>query len=120
MPGSPPSSVTEPGTSPPCSTRSSSPIEVGSGGPGLGVDLGDRHRHARRSTSAPAAALAATGCSISSTSVFHASQAPQRPAHFGSAAPQSVHRYTVLVLAITRTYVRPVTAARIPSARGVP
>ena len=48
IPGSPPSRVTDPGTSPPWSTRSSSPIDVGIARPGLGVDLRDRHRHAGR------------------------------------------------------------------------
>ncbi len=89
MPGSPPSTVTEPGTNPPCNTRSSSPIRVGAGA------------HAAVSTSAMGRGTAATGptasaagaaTTTSSTSEFHASQPPQRPVHLGSAAPHSLHR----------------------------
>ena len=52
MPGSPPSSVTEPGTRPPPSTRSSSPIDVGRGAPSWAstssrqTDRGERREHA--------------------------------------------------------------------------
>ena len=100
MPGSPPSSVTDPGTRPPPSTRSSSSTPVGWG------------RDAVRSTvpigtgsvaaSAADATPALTTSSTSSTSEFHAPHAEQRPLHFGSAAPHSVHRW------ITRR--RPMTA----------
>ena len=90
MPGSPPSTVTEPGTSPPCSTRSSSPTCVAAGA------------HAAVSTSAigsgtapegpTASADGAVATTTSSTSELHASHAEQRPVHLGSAAPHSLHR----------------------------
>ena len=88
MPGSPPTSVTEPGTSPPPSTRSSSPIPV------------DLACHCRGSTwvIGKGGATAAVGTergasSRSSTSVFHAPQPGQRPAHWSACVPQSVHEW---------------------------
>ena len=80
-----------PGRAPPSSVGRAAHASVSTSAIGIGTPAVD---------SARPTALAATGCSISSTSVFHASQAAQRPAHFGSAAPQSVHRYTVLVRAM--------------------
>src|SRR3989441_46577 len=94
MPGSPPTSTTDPGTMPPPSTKSNSRRPV-------------CHR------SNPAAPTAdsrtgglpdGTGCFLSarppvrptasSTSVFHAPHASQRPPHLGCSAPQSVQRNT--------------------------
>ena len=43
-----------------------------------------------------ASARAAAGTTSSSTREFHASHPPHRPAHFGSAAPHSLHRKIVL------------------------
>ena len=80
MPGSPPSSVTDPDTMPPSSTRSSSATPV------------DRATAAEASTSAmgrgalpvrTAAAGPAARCS-SSTSEFHAPHVGHRPAHCGA------------------------------------
>ena len=87
MPGSPPSSVTEPGTRPPPSTRSSSGTPVGRPAAAIG------------STSAsgittPAAAVepSATDDGRSSTRDDHAPHSVQRPSHFGAWASHSVQR----------------------------
>src|SRR5207244_1900341 len=94
IPGSPPTSTTDPGTIPPPSTKSNS------GRPVL-----------HRATLLPATSESRTGGTLegrpfprssfptfrptsSSTSVFHAPHASQRPPHFGCSAPQSVQRNT--------------------------
>ena len=102
IPGSPPSTVTEPGTRPPCSTRSSSPTWVAEGA------------HAAASTSAMGIGTATDGAdglppavagtTRSSTKEPQASQAEQRPAHFGSGEPHSWHRYVVFALAMAAPY----------------
>src|SRR5690606_22698149 len=96
MPGSPPSSTSDPGTMPPPSTRSNSLMPVVSRSasttstsaysvarwpPGAGAAL-------RALTAAPAP----TG---SSTSEFHAPQSGQRPSHFGDWKPQDWHEKRV-------------------------
>ena len=99
MPGSPPRTVTEPGTSPPWSTRSSSPTWVADG------------THAAASTSAigrgtapePVFVAVVARVRISSTSDPHASQAEHRPAHWGSWAPHSWQRYVVFARAMGGT-----------------
>ncbi len=105
MPGSPASRVTDPGTRPPPSTRSSSAMPVlrwvassattspmGTGGcPGPAV----------------VAARAARVRSSSSTSVPHASHVGQRPSHCGVEPPHSVQRWTVRVLVAMATTLRP-------------
>src|SRR5207249_7078044 len=90
LPISPPTSTTDPGTIPPPSTKSNS------GRPVL-----------HRATLLPATSESRTGGTLegrpfprssfptfrptsSSTSVFHAPHASQRPPHFGCSAPQSV------------------------------
>ena len=93
MPGSPPSSVTEPGTSPPPSTRSSSSTPVGARRRDAGVDVADRHRAGPAARPAPTGAGAAAA-PTSSTSVPHASHAGQRPSHRGDSPPHSEHRCT--------------------------
>ena len=88
-PGSPPSTVTDPGTSPPPSTRSSSSSPVGTGrtasptasAMGMGTD--------GATSAAPGRRSAATGCSVR---VPLASQAVHHPIHFGASAPHSLHR----------------------------
>ena len=87
MPGSPPSSVTDPGTSPPPNTRSSSARPVGWGCEhcastwpmGMAGDDGP----VGATTGSP---------SVSSTSEFQASHTPQRPPHLGVALAHSVQR----------------------------
>src|SRR6185312_8405403 len=103
IPGEPPSSVSEPGTRPPPSTRSSSPMPVGRRVTGAAPTSRSR-RGATRSARlrAPPAARRreapppeASG-STSSTSVFHAPQVGHWPCHFASCAPQSEQTWTVL------------------------
>src|SRR5262245_53065052 len=93
MPGSPPSSTSEPGTTPPPSTRSNSSMPV------------DRRTPVAVSTSAysfaapvlencayrlfPFGAAATDSVARSSTSEFQAPHSAQRPSHFGDCAPHS-------------------------------
>ena len=89
MPGAPPISTSEPGTMPPPSTRSSSPMPVlkrgecpaatSASGTGFAALAG-----AARDSRAPALTGSATR---SSTIVFHSSQPGQRPCHLGLALP---------------------------------
>ncbi len=93
MPGSPPRRVTEPGTSPPSSTRSSSPMPVGRASP----------RRASMSWSSCSSAIgrgivAGVSPPTSSTSVFHSPHPAHWPDHFGCAVPHSVQAWSVLVL----------------------
>src|SRR5712692_4683390 len=102
MPGSPPTSTTDPGTIPPPRTKSNSASPV-------------RHR----SKPPPSTADRRTGGlpdgggvllparppvrpTASSTKVFHSPHASQRPAHFGCSAPHSVQRNTERALATAR------------------
>src|SRR5882762_9871630 len=93
IPGSPPTSVTEPGTMPPPKTKSNSSRPVfhrsklsdGTLDSWTGLGPGDPFRRSIFPTFRPI---------DSSTSVFRAPQASHRPAHFGCSAPQSVHRKT--------------------------
>ena len=92
-PGSPPSSTSEPGTMPPPSTRSNSPmpLEMRSA---CEASISEYRR-------APCAALpgsayrcpcgrpAGDSSTRSSTSEFHAPQSVQRPCHFGDCVPHS-------------------------------
>ena len=84
MPGSPPSKVTEPGTKPPPSTRSSSLIPLGRG-PDRSVLISPigRATPAGNNDMPAAKVLMSSGASISSTKLFHAEHAGQRPAHLG-------------------------------------
>src|SRR5689334_13006793 len=103
MPGSPPTSTTDPGTMPPPRTKSNSRSPVchrSTPGPPPRADrrtggLPDREL-SRLSARPPVRPTA------SSTSVFHAPQESQRPAHFGCSAPQSVQRNTECALATAR------------------
>src|SRR3954452_9837729 len=90
MPGSPPSSVTEPGTTPPPSTRSSSDTPV------------ERVDQASTSTSvigtagdSGAPTAGADASRRSSSRVFQPPQEGHRPAHCTAVPPQSLHRYEV-------------------------
>ena len=98
MPGSPPRRVTEPGTSPPDSTRSNSSTPVGratasetsTDDSGTGID--DRSRASTAETSGPSWA--------SSTRVFHSPHEGQRPAHRAVVDPQSMQRWRLAVFAM--------------------
>src|SRR2546422_1098458 len=93
MPGSPPTNTTDPGTIPPPSTKSNSrrpvchrsnPTVPTADSRTGGLPDGDGPRSGRLSVRPTA----------SSTSVFHAPHASQRPPHLGCSAPQSVQRNT--------------------------
>src|SRR5690606_9916791 len=91
-PGSPPTSVTEPGTIPPPSTRSSSANPVGCG-------LAASMSTSPIGTAAPERATGADRApTCSASSVFHAPQPEHCPAHFGCALPQSEHTCASRVL----------------------
>src|SRR5690606_40480375 len=108
---SPPSSVTDPGTGPPPSTRSSSASPVGTGSvaspsasaTGTGVD--------GRTRPAPGCRGAATS---SSTRGPLASQAEHQRAQFGASAPQAVHRKTVFTRAMAPHPTQGVGQRRVP------
>jgi hypothetical protein len=89
MPGSPPINTTDPGTTPPPSTRSSSPmpLEQRSSRAGATAVIGSGCRAAPPPRAARAPALGSTA-SRSSTSVFHSWQSGQRPSQRVCCAPQ--------------------------------
>ena len=93
MPGSPPSSVTEPATSPPPSTRSSSGIDVVTGLP-CSVPTSPSRVGPGRFDRTATSALPVT--STSSTSVFQSPHPAHRPAHFGCEVPHSLQTWTTL------------------------
>src|SRR5215467_192403 len=86
-PGSPPRRTAEPGTNPPPVTRSNSAIFVvrrlGGSPECTKVSSTNGRPFPVRLPVAPTG-----GAACSSTSVFHAPQSPQRPAHFVCAEPQ--------------------------------
>src|SRR6266508_1881880 len=93
MPGSPPTSTTDPGTMPPPRTKSNSrrPVCHRSNPAAPTADNrtgGLPDRAGARSARPPVRPIA------SSTKVFHAPHASQRPPHLGWSAPQSVQRNT--------------------------
>ncbi len=94
MPGSPPRSVTEPGTNPPPNTRSSSAIEVATGSPSwartLPMGVGPGRLDGSIGTSAEAEP------SSSSTSVFQSPHPEHWPDHLGWVVPHSVQTCTTL------------------------
>src|SRR5678816_3057303 len=83
MPGSPPTSTTEPATRPPPRTRSS-PGRLVSRRPSGRAETSDRGRTPGPSIR-PAAAVEDR---TSSTKEFHSPHSGQRPSHFGDDAPQ--------------------------------
>lgn len=102
IPGSPPSSVSEPCTSPPPSTLfSSSSIRSILCSSDETISL--RYCGFERMDSIPWAACFATGVSFLTTSsekVFHCPHEGHLPIHFGDSCPQFVHTNTVLSFAI--------------------
>src|ERR1019366_3150394 len=126
IPGDPPSSTSEPGTNPPPSTRSSSPIpvdirftaEAPTSCSGIGPILGAPGRPAppRGLPAAdPRARAPARGGVFkdSATSVFQASQPGHCPCHLADWKPHSEHTWTV-VRAIQPEYVPSRTAQSAP------
>src|SRR5215207_782064 len=91
IPGEPPRSTSEPGTSPPPSTRSSSAMPVVRRA--TATALTSARRTGRAALPGVAARRAGAGCS--STSVFHSPQPRQRPCHFRASWPQAEQVKTV-------------------------
>ena len=96
MPGSPPSNVTEPGTMPPPSTRSSSPMPVGLGR----LVNGSMSPINRAGDAAGPITGSSRPVAISSTNEFHAPHPAHCPAHFGCWVPHSVQTCSILVRAM--------------------
>jgi hypothetical protein len=87
MPGEPPSRTSEPGTSPPPRTMSSSPIPVPSRGARSALTS---RRRTGRSTGPVARAVRAPGPGArSSTSVFQSPHEGHWPCHLGVCAPHA-------------------------------
>jgi hypothetical protein len=99
MPGSPPSSVTLPGTKPPPSTRSSSPCPEPKRTGRPSVDRASGAVVAGRGARVDVAPERAAGASRRS-SVFHSPQPGHWPCHLGESAPQAEQTKTVLGRAI--------------------
>src|SRR6476659_2127567 len=86
MPGSPPSNTSDPGTSPPPSTRSNSLTPDGNR-----VDTTASTSEYNRAPFPPSAGavppFGTAGIASSSTKEFHAPQSGQRPSHLGDCEP---------------------------------
>src|SRR6266576_5577289 len=93
MPGSPPTSTTDPGTMPPPNTKSNSLRPVGQRAL-TPVPTADRRTGGRADAADDLPARPPARPDASSTRVFHVPHASQRPAHFGCSAPHSVQRNT--------------------------
>src|SRR5882762_11988756 len=93
MPGSPPTSTTDPGTMPPPSTKSNSRRPVCHRATLDPSPRADRRTGGLPDGDGPLSARPVRP-TTSSTSVFHAPHASQRPPHLGWSAPQSVQRNT--------------------------
>src|SRR5437870_3951406 len=92
MPGSPPTNTTDPGTIPPPSTKSNSRRPVCHRSNPT-VPTADSRTGGLPDGDGPRSGLPVRP-TASSTSVFHAPHASQRPPHLGCSAPQSVQRNT--------------------------
>jgi len=96
IPGSPPTSVSDPATSPPPSTRSSSGTFVGRRGAPRGSTLASGTGWAAELLrTAPLPRPPST-----TTSEPHSSHCGQRPSHFGDSCPHDWHRYRTSVRVI--------------------
>ena len=108
IPGEPPSSTSDPGTIPPPSTRSSSPIPVDSRGTGDDVDLRERPRPSGPARRGAAGRPAARRGAASSTSVFHSEHPGHWPCQRGVECPQEEQTWMVVGRAMSgRTRLRP-------------
>ena len=104
MPGEPPSRTSEPGTSPPPSRRSSSPMPVASRGArsaatsrsGTGRPAGPPPPRGPRPPAEPAAGRARGVGARSSASVFQASHSGHWPCHLAAMWPQAEQAKTVV------------------------
>src|SRR5205807_367661 len=95
MPGSPPTNTTDPGTIPPPKTKSNSRRPVCHRRTAAPSPRADRRTGGLPDgTTCFLSACLPVRPTASSTSVFHAPHASQRPPHLGCSAPQSVQRNT--------------------------
>src|SRR5207245_10793967 len=95
MPGSPPTNTTDPGTIPPPKTKSNSRRPVCHRRTPAPSPRADRRTGGLPDgTTCFLSARLPVRPTASSTSVFHAPHASQRPPHLGCSAPQSVQRNT--------------------------
>src|SRR5882672_7825711 len=94
MPGSPPTSVTDPGTMPPPSTKSNSASPVFQRATVAACISESRTGAAPDPARDGPSARRPIRPTASSTNVFHAPHASHLPAHFGCSAPPSVQRNT--------------------------
>ena len=122
IPGSPPSRTSDPGTTPPPSTRSSSPSPVVSR-PVTGSSSASATATGAARAAPPAAApWPRTGprAATSSTRLFHSPQPAQRPCQRPSSCPHAWQRNVVLAArAISAAYLGPLTL-RLPAPEGAP
>jgi hypothetical protein len=88
MPGSPPIKVTDPNTSPPPSTRSSSAEPVAIRGCSARASAAREVDESERMRGAPGFGWRTPDGAVSPTNVFHSPQAAHCPCHLGEAAPQ--------------------------------
>src|SRR2546425_12318622 len=98
IPGSPPTSTTDPGTIPPPNTKSNSGRPVLHRSTLLLSTSESRTGGTLEGSAFPRSTFPTFRPTTSSTSVFHAPHASQRPPHFGCSAPQSVQRNTECAL----------------------
>src|SRR6266702_6922311 len=102
MPGSPPTSTTDPGTMPPPKTKSNSRRPVCHRRTPAPSPRADRRTGGLPDgTTCFLSARSPVRPTGSSTSVFQAPHASQRPPHLGCSAPHSLHRNTEPALAAT-------------------
>src|SRR5882757_3319542 len=112
MPGSPPTSVTDPGTIPPPSTKSNSARPVRQR-PNASVFNSDKRMGGLEVGRPALAAEPLNRPTASSINEFQAPQASHFPPHFGWSAPHSVQRNTDLPLDILSFARRVVVEARV-------
>ncbi len=111
-PGSPERRIAAPGTMPPPSTRSNSPMPVGQCSAGVvSMLVIGRAARSAEGLSGAGARPPMPVVAADSTTVFHAWHSPHRPTHFVLAQPHSVQRYAVVDLAMTSPYGRRPTVA---------
>src|SRR6185437_464379 len=123
MPGSPPTSTAEPGTTPPPSTRSNSSIPVGRRGVSLSSICSSVNGSAPcvRSAVCPAATRdSARASGVGALYCSRLSQVPQSghlPIHLGWTLPQWLHKNCVRDLAMCRSIIETNSANGIRSPR---
>ncbi len=103
MPGSPPSRISDPGTSPPPSTRFTSRFPTSMRRTSLlRMSLTRSGRVAGRQPAMADATEPLSRAMTSSVKLFHSPHEGQRPSHFGASNPQCLQKYAFLTFAIAR------------------